>query len=187
MLLHRHLPHLDVHVDGMGKRVAKIHLEHGGFLRDSNELERAWKWVKRVGSKSDKKKALNGNVIVTTSGMLSGGPALWYLNRLREDRRNAIFFTGYQAKDTGGRSLMDTGRLEIYGRPAEIDLEWKQFSFSTHAGHKEILDFAKACEAKHVVVYHTDPNHARPPLVEALEAQGHTVHEPVNGVSGHIL
>jgi putative mRNA 3-end processing factor len=119
--------------------------------------------------------------------MLSGGPALWYLNRLREDRRNAIFFTGYQAKDTGGRSLMDTGRLEIYGRPAEIDLEWKQFSFSTHAGHKEILDFAKACEAKHVVVYHTDPNHARPPLVEALEAQGHTVHEPVNGVSGHIL
>jgi len=187
MLLHRHLPHLDVHVDGMGKRVAKIHLEHGNFLRDSNELERAWRWVKRVGSKSDKKKALAADVIVSTSGMLSGGPALWYLNRLREDPRNAIFFTGYQAKDTGGRSLMDTGRIEIYGRPAEIDLEWKQFSFSTHAGHQEIIDFAKDCEAKHVVVYHTDPDHARPPLVKALEQQGHTVHQPVNGVSNHIL
>jgi len=34
-----------------------------------------------------------------------------------------------------------------------------------------------------VVVYHTDPNHARPPLVEALQEQGHIVHEPKNGES----
>ena len=54
-----------------------------------------------------------------------------------------------------------------------MSLDMEQFSFSTHAGHQEILDFAKACEAKHVVVYHTDPNHARPPLVEALVEQGH--------------
>ena len=78
---------------------------------------------------------------------------------------------------------MDTGRIEIYGRPAEIDLEWKQYSFSTHAGHKEILDFANNCEAKHVVVYHTDPNHALPPLVKGLQEQGHIVHEPKNGES----
>lgn len=186
MLLHKHLPHLDVHVDGMGKRVAKLHLDHGNFLRDRQALDSAWSWARRVSSKSDKKKALEADVIVSTSGMLSGGPALWYLNRLRHDERNAIFFTGYQAKDTGGRLLLDTGSLEIYGQLTEITLETEQFSFSTHAGHQEILDFAQACGAKDVVVYHTDPNHARPPLVEALEAQGHTVHEPVNGISGII-
>ena len=183
MLLHQHLPWLDVHVDGMGKRVAKTHLEHASTLRDGSALERAWRWAKQVTSKSDKKKALAGDVIVTTSGMLDGGPALWYLNRLRHDAKNAVFFTGYQARDTGGRGLLDTGRVEIYGTPVHIDLELLQFSFSTHAGHQEILDFAKACEAKHVIVYHTDPNHARPPLVTALEAQGHTVHQPVNGES----
>ncbi|MCH1527441.1 MAG: MBL fold metallo-hydrolase [Candidatus Poseidoniaceae archaeon] len=186
MLLHRHLPHLDVHVDGMGKRVAKIHMEYPDMLRDSEEFERAWRWTRRVSSKSDKKKALEADVIVTTSGMLNGGPAHWYLNRLRHDGRNAVFFTGYQAKDTGGRSLLETGRVEIYGTSTDIALPTEQFSFSTHAGHQEILDFAKACEAKHVIVYHTDPNHARPPLVEALEKQGHVVHQPKNGES-HVL
>ena len=186
MLLHEHLPQLNVHVDGMGKRVARIHLEHPSYLRDSNALERAWRWVKRVSSKSDKKKALAADVIETTSGMLNGGPALWYLNRLRNDNRNAVFFTGYQARDTGGRHLLDDRSIEIYGQRVDIELELEQFSFSTHAGHQEILDFAKACEAKHVVVYHTDPNHARPPLVTALEEQGHIVHQPKNGES-HII
>ena len=167
----------------MGKRVAKIHLEHQSMLRDGTALERAWRWAKQVSSKSDKKKALNADVIVTTSGMLNGGPAIWYLNRLRHDAKNAVFFTGYQARDTGGRGLLDTGKVEIYGTNVDINLELEQFSFSTHAGHQEILDFAKACEAKHVVVYHTDPTHARPPLVVALEEQGHIVHEPVNGES----
>jgi len=183
MLVHQRLPWLDVHVDGMGKRVAKIHLEHHDALRDGSALDRAWRWAKQVSSKSDKKKALNGDVIVTTSGMLDGGPALWYLNRLRHDPKNAVFFTGYQARDTGGRGLLEEGTIEIYGTRVEINLDLQQFSFSTHAGHQEILDFAKACEAKHVVVYHTDPDHARPPLVVDLEAQGHTVHQPVNGES----
>lgn len=183
MLLHQHLPWLDVHVDGMGKRVTRVHLEHHDVLRDGTALERAWRWAKQVSSKSDKKKALSGDVIVTTSGMLDGGPALWYLNRLRHDPKNAVFFTGYQARDTGGRRLLDTGSIEIYGSEVDIALSLEQFSFSTHAGHQEILDFAKACEAKHVVVYHTDPDHARPPLVVDLEAQGHIVHQPVNGES----
>ena len=142
MLLHRHLPNLNVHVDGMGKRVAKTHMEHGSLLRDSNALERAWRWAKQVSSKSDRKKALSADVIVTTSGMLNGGPALWYLNRLRHDAKNSIFFTGYQARDTGGRSLLEEGAIDIYGQRVHIDLEIQQFSFSTHAGHQEILDFA---------------------------------------------
>ena len=60
------------------------------------------------------------------------------------------------------------------------------YSFSTHAGHKEIIDFAAACEAEEVVIYHTDPKNARPPLVEALEKNGHIVHTPVNGVSEYL-
>ena len=182
MRLHKHRPHLNVHVNGMGKLIAQHQMEHEHLLRDPSALRKAWSWVKRVSSKSDRKRALNADVIVSTSGMLDGGPALWFLNRLRHDTRNAILLTGYQARGSGGRSLLDTGRLEIYGTMTQIDLEIDQFSFSTHAGHDEIVEFAKACNAKHVVIYHSDPNHARPPLAEALEANGHTVHTPENGV-----
>jgi putative mRNA 3-end processing factor len=183
MTLHKHLPELDVHVDGMGKRVAKIQMDHPELLKDPVALNSAWNWCKKVSSKSDRKKALNADCIVSTSGMMDGGPSIWYLNRLRENPKNAILLTGYQAKGSGGRMLLDRGKIPIWDKETTIDLEVDQYSFSTHAGHSEIVDFASKCEAETVVVYHTDPTHARPPLVEALEANGHEVHTPVNGIS----
>ncbi len=183
MLLHKYLPELDVHVDGMGKRVAKLQMEHPEMLRDPSALESAWRWCRRVSSKSDRKKALNADVIVSTSGMLDGGPAIWYLNRLRHDRRNAVIFTGYQAINTGGRKLLEERRVPIFGKITNIELEVDQFSFSTHAGHQEIIDFAEACQAEDVIIYHSDPDTARPALAKSLEANGHRVHLPENGVS----
>lgn len=184
MLLHKHLPELDVHVDGMGKRVAKLQMEHPETLRDPNALESAWRWCRRVSSKSDRKKALDADVIVSTSGMLDGGPSIWYLNRLRHNPKNAILLTGYQARNTGGRRLLEERRIPIFGKLSPIDLEVDQYSFSTHAGHQEIVEFATQCQAEDVVIYHSDPMMARPPLADALEANGHRVHTPENGISG---
>ncbi len=186
MRLHKHLPHLDVHVDGMGKRIAKMQLNHPETLRDPDALQTAWSWCRRVSSKSDRKKALNADVIVSTSGMLQGGPSIWYLNRLRNDTKNTVLFTGYQASGTGGRKLQTEGKVDIFGNETQIPLEWESYSFSTHAGQKEILEFATACEAEEVVIYHTDPNTARPPLVEELKKNGHVVHTPVNGISEYL-
>jgi len=184
MLLHKHLPELDIHVDGMGKRVAKLQMEHPETLRDPNALESAWRWCRRVSSKSDRKKALDADVIVSTSGMLDGGPSIWYLNRLRHNPKNAILLTGYQARNTGGRRLLEERRIPIFGKLSSIDLEVDQYSFSTHAGHQEIVEFATQCQAEDVVIYHSDPTMARPPLADALEANGHRVHTPENGISG---
>ena len=184
MLLHKHLPELNVHVDGMGKRVAKLQMEHPETLRDPTALESAWRWCRRVSSKSDRKKALDADVIVSTSGMLDGGPSIWYLNRLRHNPKNAILLTGYQARNTGGRRLLEERRIPIFGKISSIDLEVDQYSFSTHAGHQEIVDFAAQRQAEDVVIYHSDPTMARPPLADALEANGHQVHTPENGISG---
>ena len=184
MLLHKHLPELDVHVDGMGKRVAKLQMEHPETLRDPTALESAWRWCRRVSSKSDRKKALDADVIVSTSGMLDGGPSIWYLNRLRHNPKNAILLTGYQARNTGGRRLLEERRIPIFGKLSTIDLEVDQYSFSTHAGHQEIVEFATQCQAEDVVIYHSDPTMARPPLADALETNGHRVHTPENGISG---
>ena len=181
--LYQNCPELDVHVDGMGKRITKLQLENGQFLRDPKLLNDAWNWSRRVSSKSDRKKALNSDVIVSTSGMLQGGPSIWYLNRLRHDMENEIFFTGYQARDTGGRKLQTESKVDIFGKEVDISLNWESFSFSTHAGHKEITEFIYSCDPQDVIIYHTDPNNARPHLVEELEKNGITTHSPENGKS----
>ena len=186
MRLHQNCPELDVHVDGMGKRISKLYLENSQFIRDPKALNDAWNWSRRVSSKSDRKKALDSDVIISTSGMLQGGPAIWYLNRLRHDIENEIFFTGYQAKDTGGRKLQTTSSIDIFGKEVDIPLNWEKFSFSTHAGHKEITEFVYDCEPEEVVIYHTDPNEARPHLVTELEKNGIKTHSPINGESYNI-
>ena len=63
------------------------------MILNPSALKLAFGNSKKVSSKSDRKKALEADVIVTTSGMLEGGPAIWYLNRLRMDRRNSVFIT----------------------------------------------------------------------------------------------
>ena len=184
-ILHNSGYDLNVHYDGMGKAVSQIWLEHPEHLQDSSSFEQAFKWTRRVRSKSDRKRALEADVIVTTSGMLDGGPALWYLNRLRNDSRSAVLFTGYQAEGSGGRQLIEKGSLPIYGHNVEIHCEIDRFQLSNHAGHSELVEFAEACKPKHVILFHGDPE-TRPELAEALEQKGMKVHCPTNGESIHI-
>jgi len=181
-ILHSSGYDLNVHYDGMGKTVSQKWLEHPEHLRDGDAFEDAFRWSKRVRSKSDRKRALEADVIVTTSGMLDGGPALWYLNRLRMDNRCAVLFTGYQAEGSGGRKLIATGSIPIYGHNVEIKCELDRFNLSNHAGHSELLSFAEACNPKHVILFHGDPE-TRPILASALEQKGMTVHCPKNGES----
>jgi putative mRNA 3-end processing factor len=176
---------LNVHYDGMGKSISKIWLEHPEYLADAADFEAALKWSKRVSSKSDRKRALDADVIVTTSGMLNGGPAIWYLNRLRLDERSAVLLTGYQAEGSGGRSLLESKGLPIFGRRAEVNCEVEKFDLSNHAGHNDLVEFAAATKAKHVILFHSIPE-TRPALAAALEKNGHIVHSPLNGESIHI-
>ena len=181
-ILHSSGYDLNVHYDGMGKTVSQKWLEHPEHLRDGDAFEDAFRWSKRVRSKSDRKRALEADVIVTTSGMLDGGPALWYLNRLRMDNRCAVLFTGYQAEGSGGRKLIETGSIPIYGHNVEIKCELDRFNLSNHAGHSELVSFAEACNPKHVILFHGDPE-TRPILASVLEQKGMTVHCPKNGES----
>ena len=180
-ILHTAAPHLEVHFDGMGTRVTKHWMNNPEHIHQPEGLEKVWRWARKVRSKSDRKKALEADVIVTTSGMLDGGPAIWYLNRLRHDSANAILLTGYQAEGSGGRSLLDKGRLPIFGNITPVDLEVSQFQLSNHAGHSELQSFVRACEPRHVVFFHGDTE-ARE-AISAEFTQQPTPSLPLNGTT----
>jgi putative mRNA 3-end processing factor len=93
--------------------------------------------------------------------MLDGGPALWYLNRLRHDGSNAILLTGYQAEGSGGRRLLERGSLPIFGKQTRIPLEIDKFDLSNHADHPSLCKFASDCNPSHVVLFHADESAAK--------------------------
>ena len=177
-ILHRETPELNVHYDGMGTRVTREWLTCRDFIRDPNEMEAAYKWAKRVSGKSDRKKAMGEDVIVTTSGMLDGGPAIWYLNRLRHDSSNAILLTGYQAEGSGGRKLLETGALNVYGRQTRIPLEIDKFDLSNHADHDSICEFVRQCSPDETIIFHAEDGPAQAIATEIAEET--RVHIPSN-------
>ena len=183
-ILHQEAPHLNVHYDGMGTRLTRKWFENPQHIRDPETLTKVWKWTKKVSSKSDRKKALQADVIVTTSGMLDGGPALWYLNRLRNDPANGILITGYQAENSGGRKLLDEGKISIFGNITKIDLEISQFQLSNHAGHNELCNFVKACNPKSMLLFHAPED--RRDVIFSEMGKEIEIHLPVNGTPIHI-
>ena len=110
--------------------------------------------------------AVKGEVIITSSGMMDGGPVLNYMNKLKEDRKSAVLLTGYQVPNSNARLLVDKGRLDFYGVTEKIECEVEYFDFSAHAGHSELIEFAKKCNPEKIVLMHSDNRDA---LVEPLK------------------
>ncbi len=158
----------EVWLDGMGKKVNSIYVQHPEYIRSVKKLRQAMNHVKVVDGPRTRQLALKGDVIVCTSGMLDGGPVLSYLDAVREDTRSAILLTGYQVEGTNGRRLVDTGSIDLYGVNVDIKIEWQKFDFSAHAGHDELVRFIEGCDPQRVVLMHGEQ---RELLAEALEGR----------------
>ncbi len=167
----------NIWLDGMGRFVNNIYLQHPKYLRSAKRLKKARNKIKVVRRRSDRKKALKGEVIITTGGMLEGGPVLHYINYLKNDPKNAILLTGYQVEGTNGRLLMDEGILDLYGVKEKIDAEIGFFDFSAHAGHSELIEFAKKCSPERIILMHGDNRDA---LAKDLRKEGFEIIVPQN-------
>ena len=169
---------LKVSTDGMGNTITRIYLDTpGGFLRSRSELRRSVGRARQIRNNRMREAALdNSDVIVTTSGMLDGGPVLRYIQQLADDQKSAIFLTGYQVEGTNGRSLVETGILNVAGAPLRPSMQIEFFDMSAHAGHDDLISFVKEVDPETVVLCHGDN---RDKLAEALSE--YEVKLPMNG------
>lgn len=106
-------------------------------------------------------------IIISASGMGSGGRVTHHLKALLPDHDNTILLAGFQAAGTPGRMLADGAReLKIHGqyvavRAEIVDVE----AFSVHADASELLDWLKSCRTKPLQVF---VNHGEPEASRAL-------------------
>jgi putative mRNA 3-end processing factor len=130
------------YVDGMGQRVTRTLLEYPDFVRDHEALRRAAGHARFVDNPGQRERIAEQNAaIVTTSGMLTGGPAMTYVPAVRANPTNAVTLTGYQAEGTPGRRLLESGRAEFDGRVLPVSATVESFDFSAHADHAGLRSF----------------------------------------------
>ncbi len=106
-------------------------------------------------------------IVISASGMATGGRVLHHLKAALPDSRNTVLFAGYQAVGTRGRLLVDgANAVKIHGEmiPVHARIELVE-SMSAHADSHEILrwlgGFTRAPRRTFVV-------HGEVPAMEAL-------------------
>ena len=171
----------NVWFDGMGRKVSKVFLKYPKYLRSAEDLKKALNKLNFVHSDQGRRMALKSEVIITSSGMMDGGPVLKYMTKLKNDPKSAVILTGYQVPETNARRLVDKKQLNFYGVTQKIECEAVYFDFSAHAGHSQIIDFAKACNPEKIVLMHSDNRDALiDPLKEVADVIAPMTGEPID-------
>jgi len=95
-------------------------------------------------------------IIVSTSGMLTGGPALTYIKALAHDRNSLLAFVGYQSEGTPGRKILDGAReVELDGAKVKINMTVKKFDLSAHCDQAGLVQLARTTRGlKQVFLVH---------------------------------
>jgi metallo-beta-lactamase family protein len=99
---------------------------------------------KTVASSQESKELTASNVpaiVISSSGMATGGRVLHHLKKVLPDPRNTVLFVGYQAVGTRGRRVVNGEKeVKIHGRmiPVNARIEVVE-SMSAHADSNEIL------------------------------------------------
>lgn len=106
-------------------------------------------------------------IIVSASGMATGGRVLHHLARRLPEPRNSVVLVGYQAAGTRGRRLLEgAGELKLLGRYVPVRAEVVDAGgFSVHADGAELLAWARGLATPPRVAY---PVHGEPESAEAL-------------------
>ena len=168
----------EIWLDGMARSVNEIYRAAPEYLADAKRFRRALEGVHVVQHPNDRRQALrDADVIVTTGGMLDGGPVLHYLGERYKDANSSILLTGFQVEGSNGRQLLDQGTLTIDEVTIRPECEVMKFDFSAHAGHSDLVELVRRTEAREVVLMHGDQ---REKLAEALGSEV-KVQTPENG------
>jgi metallo-beta-lactamase family protein len=111
-------------------------------------------------------KALSANrmpkVILSASGMATGGRVLHHIKAFAGDPRNTILFAGFQTLGTPGRAIVDGMReVKIHGEWIEIRAEVADLTmFSAHSDSNELMRWVGgfASPPAKTFIVHGDPS-----------------------------
>ena len=107
-------------------------------------------------------------IIISASGMVSGGRVLHHMVQRLPDANNAVILAGFQAEGTRGRALQEGAKtLNIFGQAVPVCAEIVEMGqFSAHAGKSELLRWLSALPAPPQQTYLT---HGEAAAAQALQ------------------
>ncbi len=168
-----------VFVDGMCRAATKIVVKNPKFITNPEYLMRGIEEATWIDEPRIRKNALDEpGIILTTAGMLNGGPVLNYIQRLNEESK--VFITGYQVEGTNGRLLINHGYVNIDEKKVPIRTPVSVYDFSAHAGNKDLYEYVRQSAPNTVICVHGDQS-ATTHFAQNLREEGFDAYAPKIG------
>lgn len=106
-------------------------------------------------------------IIISASGMMTGGRVMHHARRILPDRNATIVFVGYQAAGTTGRRIIDgEHEVKLYGQFVPVRCRIERIGgFSAHADWKEVLRWLEGMPAAPRCTFNT---HGEPEAAHAM-------------------
>lgn len=177
----RRIPDLPIFLNSpMAADVTELYHVHRAQHRLDAEHCRAMCHAAKIVNTAEESRKLNGMrfpaVIISASGMATGGRVVHHLKALAPDHRNTILLAGYQAAGTRGAALAAGAKeVKIHGDYVKVRAEVAMLgSLSAHADRGELLAWLGRLPRapKRVFVTHGEPV-AADSLRLAIEEQRH--------------
>ena len=152
------IPDVPVYIDGMIDEANKIHAIYLDYLK--SDLREIFKEtgdnpfntdylvpVDTIDKRDEVIRDPSPAIIVSTSGMMQGGPVIEYFKHLAEDERNLLLFVTYQSPESLGRKLvegaksidlMDNGRMVTINVNMEVQ---KVDGFTGHSDRRQLIGY----------------------------------------------
>ena len=107
-------------------------------------------------------------IIISASGMVTGGRVLHHLAQRLGDARNCVILGGFQAEGTRGRALREGAKtLSLYGRMVPVLAEIVEMGqLSAHAGKSELMRWLTGLQVPPQQLYLT---HGEPAAAQSLQ------------------
>ncbi len=163
-----------IYLDGMIWDATAIHTTYPEFL--SRNLQRqifhynnnpfTSDLFNEVKSQTERKKIIDEkdpSIIITTSGMITGGPIMEYLKYLSSNKKNMLIFIGYQAQGTLGSRIQkgwrDIPLANKTGGTTMIKMEVEIRTvegFSGHSDRNQLISYVGNLQSKpdHIILNH---------------------------------
>ena len=163
---------LPVYLDSpMAKDATAIYCKHRAEHRLGEEDCHAMCHAATIVNTVEESKQIDARntpkVIISASGMATGGRVLHHIKAFADDPRNTILFAGFQAGGTRGAALVDgAGTIRIHGQEVRVRAQVAHVdNLSAHADSNDILAWLSALTTPPRRIFIT---HGEPAASEAL-------------------
>lgn len=166
----KEIPAVPVYVDGMVRDINTMYTRNPTYLKNvlgkrilkGNEPFYT-KEIQAVAPMQKRDELLSGPdpvILVSSSGMLTGGPSAQYAAKLAPMENACIIITGYQDEESPGRQLLnllenpDEGTLMVNGSKVPVKCRIEQVGLSAHGDKSEIMALLDRLSSRHVFLVH---------------------------------